>query len=235
VNATLVVAFWRQRLTSPIRLALLLAAFGFPLLGVVVAHGSLSMLGDSAGLTLIFAVGMIGQDVSSGVLQLLFARPVRRMEYVASRWFAVGAAASIVGALQIALSLMALAARGGAPPAQDAALFVLQRVLESFGLAAVFALLSTLIGSVGDLALYALGTITTGLVEWGAQMQGWTLLARVTGELQGFLTPKLPLAQLIAGSPIPLFPFVSYLSTVTLCLALAVLVMNRKELSYASG
>ena len=40
------------------------------------------------------AAGTIGQDVSSGVLQLLFARPVRRSEYVLSRWIGIVALVS---------------------------------------------------------------------------------------------------------------------------------------------
>ncbi|TMQ71594.1 MAG: hypothetical protein E6K81_09690, partial [Candidatus Eisenbacteria bacterium] len=98
MNLTLLLATWRQRLMSPIRVVLLGGLLVVPLLGVAFVHGAgLSILGDSVGLTLVFAVGMIGQDVSSGVLQLLFARPVRRPEYVWSRWLATGLAATAVG------------------------------------------------------------------------------------------------------------------------------------------
>ena len=61
------------------------------------------------------------------------------------------------------------------------------------------------------------------------------LLTRVGTELVGFMFPKPDLALLVSASPLPLFPIASYLSTVALCLALAMVVMNRKELSYASG
>ena len=93
MNATLLLSFWRQRFTSPIRLVLLAVAFGVPLLILVfMPSAGFTPLGDTTGLALIFAVGMIGQDLSSGVLQLLFARPVRRAEYVVSRWLGVGRA-----------------------------------------------------------------------------------------------------------------------------------------------
>jgi ABC-type transport system involved in multi-copper enzyme maturation permease subunit len=236
MNLTLMLSYWRQRLVSPIRVALLGALFGMPLLGVAFMHGAgLSVLGDSTGLVLVFAVGMIGQDVSSGVLQLLFARPVRRPEYVWSRWLATGLAAAAVGVLQVALAVALLSARGAAPPAQEAALFAGQRVLECFGLAAVFALLSSLIGGVGDLALYFLGTVGGGVLQMAGGAMQQPAVARAGNELMGFVTPKLDLAQIVSASPLPLFPIASYLSTVALCLALAMVVVNRKELSYASG
>ena len=49
------------------------------------------------------------------------------------------------------------------------------------------------------------------------------------------LKPGLDLAPLFHGGPVAWFAVVSYLSTVTLCLGLAVVVMNRRELSYASS
>jgi ABC-type transport system involved in multi-copper enzyme maturation permease subunit len=236
MNTTLVLSFWRQRLTSPIRLVLLAAAFGFPLLFLVfMPSAGFTPLGDATGLVLIFAVGMIGQDLSSGVLQLLFARPVRRAEYVVSRWLGVGLAAAMVGVAQVVLASAILAGRGAAPHAQDALLFAGQRALEAFGLAAVFALLSSLIGGVGDLALYFLGTIVAGVLNMAAQAKGWMTVARAASELQAFLTPRLDLHQLIATSPVPFHPIVSYASTVAVCLALAMLAIGRKELSYASS
>lgn len=235
MNPTLVVALWRQRLTSPIRVVLLAMAFGFPLLTVAFTRGSLTMLGDSTGLVLIFAVGMIGQDLSSGVLQLLFARPVRRFEYVVSRWIAVGAAASAIGLAQAGLGFILLGARGAAPPVNELMLFAAQRVLGSFGIAAVFALLSSVIGGVGDLALFFAGFIIGQVVVMVAGAKGWTVLTRAGQEFQAFLMPDLDLPRLLSASTIPLFPIASYLSSVALALALAVWVMNRKELSYASS
>jgi len=235
MNPVLVTSFWRQRLTSPIRVVLLGLAFGFPLLGAAFMHAGLSSLGDSVGITLIFAVGMIGQDVSSGVLQLLFARPVRRIEYVVSRWLAVGTAAAAVGLLQVLIAWAILSAYPNAPTTAQLGMFVGSRVLECFGIAAVFTMLSCLIGGVGDLAIYFVGTVLGGVLELVAQTQHWTVLSRAASELAGFLTPKLNLATLAATSPLPFFPIVSFVSTIALCLVVAVAVMNRKELSYASG
>jgi ABC-type transport system involved in multi-copper enzyme maturation permease subunit len=234
MNPTLVAAFLRQRLTSPIRLALLGLFFALPVLTATFMRTGLAPLGDSNTLVMIFAAGMIGQDVSSGVLQLLFARPVRRWEYVFSRWMAVGGAATIVGLLQVLAASALLAARGAAPEPGDVAMFAAHRVLECFGLAAVFAMLSSLVGGVGDLGLYLVGTLVAAIAQMVAQFQGWAFLARASSEWMAFLTPKLDLSQLAGASSVPLFPIASYLSTVALSLCLAVVFVNRKEFSYAA-
>src|SRR5919198_2264006 len=120
MNATLIVASIRQRLSSPIRMALLAALFVFPLLPVAFAPAAgLWFLGDSLGIALVLAAGAIGSDVSAGVLLLLFARPVRRSEYVLSRWCALGLGAALVRLGQIAIATAILAARGSAPAARD--------------------------------------------------------------------------------------------------------------------
>jgi len=142
VNTTLITALWRQRLASPVRLVLLGTLFGIPLLPILFMQGAgFSVLGNSQGLVLVLGAGMIGQDVSSGVLQLIYARPVRRPEYVVSRWLGVAFAGSALSLLQVALASGFMAAHGAPPAARDAVMFAGARVLESFGLAAVLALL----------------------------------------------------------------------------------------------
>lgn len=235
MNRVLIVALWRQRLTSPLRVVVLGFMLLVPLLIVAASRAAgLSPLGDAVGLVLVLGVGAIGQDVSSGVLQLLFARPVRRSEYVLSRWLAIGIGASALALSQIVLAWAILAA-GGAPPApQDVALFAAGRILETFGIGAVLVLLSSLIAGYGDLAIYVLATMAAGMIGMVGQFRSSPALARAGEELHGFLVPRIDLAQALVGSP-PWFEITSWLSTVTLCLALAILVMNRKELSYASG
>lgn len=236
MNAPLMIAFWRQRLTSPIRVALLGAITGFPLLGIVFMRGAgLSVLGDSQGAVLVLGAGMIGQDVSNGVLQLLFARPVRRPDYVVSRWLGVAIAASAVALLQLAAAVALMAARGATPPAQEVLLFGAARVLQSFGLAAVLALLSSLIPGFGDLALYLLSSMVFGVVQMVGRFKGWGWVDRLGAELLASLQPSIDVARLIEASPLPWYPIVAYASTVTLCLALAIVAVNRRELSYASG
>lgn len=236
MNLTLATTLWRQRLTSPVRMAILAMLTGMPLLGVAFMPGAgLALLGGAQGLILTLGAGMIGQDLSSGVLQLLFARPVRRSEYVVSRWLGVGAAAAAISLLQLAIACGLLAGRGALPTAQEIVIFGGGRLLESFGLAAVLALFSSLIGGFGDLGIYLLVNLGAGIVQMAGQVKQWLWLARAGAEINGALTPTIDLVRLVTATPMPWYPIVSYASTVVLCLALAIVVVNRKELSYASG
>jgi ABC-type transport system involved in multi-copper enzyme maturation permease subunit len=236
VNATLIVTLWRQRLTSPVRMAVVGMLSITPLFGIAFMPGvGLGPLGNAQGLILALGAGLIGQDVSSGVLQLLCARPVRRPEYVVSRWLGVALAGIVVSLLQLGIAAAVLSVRGMAPSAQQVVLFAAGRTIECLGLAAVLTLCSSLIGGVGDLAIYLLGNLGMTILQMVAQVKQWHGLARVAGEIQASLTPTIDLQRQIAATPMPWFPIVSYVSTVTLCLAIAIVVVNRRELSYASS
>ncbi len=235
MNTTLLIGLWRQRLASPIRAVILALMLLLPPAGIALIRGlGLSTLGDGFPLTLVFAVGMIGQDVSSGVLQLILARPVRRSDYVLTRWLAVGLGASAASVAQTLLAWAAMATHDLAPTLGVIAQFTLGRELEIFGLAATMALLSCLIGGVGDLALFALVSVLGGLLGLIGQFRHSDLLIALSHELGALTSPRIEMAQLASGHP-SWFAIATYASNLTLCLLVAIVVMNRKELSYASG
>jgi ABC-type transport system involved in multi-copper enzyme maturation permease subunit len=197
-------------------------------------HGlDLGALGDVTPLAMVFAVGMIGQDVSSGVLQLLLARPVRRWEYVLSRWLSVAIGASAASLLQVALGYGVMAARGAAPEIGVVAQLVAAREIQIVGVAATMALLSSLIGGIGDLAIYAGLTIGGGVMTMIGQFRHSESLLGLGQEIGALVSPKIELAQIATGA-ISWFAIATWASNLTICLLLAILVMNRKELSYAS-
>jgi hypothetical protein len=68
-----------------------------------------------------------------------------------------------------------------------------------------------------------------------AQTRGWTVADRVLVELQRTLKPELTFLWISGHAGQLWSPYVAALSTVTLALALAILVVNRRELSYAAG
>jgi ABC-type transport system involved in multi-copper enzyme maturation permease subunit len=235
VNRTLLLGFWRQRLASPIRVVILsLIVLTPPALGFVIKGLPISSLGDVIPLVMVLAVGMIGQDISSGVLQLILARPVRRSEYVLSRWVSVAIGASVLSLLQIGLFWALTLARGSGPSLDALATLAVDRELQIFGVAATMALLSSLIGGVGDLAVYALLTIFGGIVGMIGQMRQSEVVVWVGHEIGSLVSAKIEVAQIVAGSP-SWFALATYASNLTLCLLLAILILNKKELSYASG
>jgi ABC-2 type transport system permease protein len=236
MNQTLMIALMRQRLASPVRLALLSFAFGMPLLFALATPGvGFTVLGDGYVLTLVIAAGVIGQDVSSGVLQLVLARPVTRGEYVVSRWLAIGLMSALLVIVQVVLCALALSMRHAAPEPGDALGLIGDNILCGFGAAAVITLFSSLLAGLGDLALLLIaGFIASGLQGIG-QFTHSAVAARAGLEVQNFVVPHLPVSQLFRSGDVPWFAIVSYFSTVTLCLALAIVAVNRKELSYAAS
>jgi ABC-type transport system involved in multi-copper enzyme maturation permease subunit len=234
VNRELIVAFWRQRVSSAFRMAFLLLLFGFPLLmTAAMPLGGLGIVRDAVGITMVLAAGMIGQDVSSGVLQLLFARPVRRSEYVLSRWLAVAFAAGVVAVLQIALAWLIVTARGAPLESSTVLLTMLQRVIEVIQITAVMAMLSSLANGVSDLALWFAATVLGGILQLAAQMKGWGWIGRVGAEINRIVGPDVGLVALARGTG-GWSDLVTTLSIAALALLIAVVLVNRKELSYAT-
>ena len=236
MNLTLVQSFLRQRLTSPLRLVMLGFGFVSPL-GIVAFTRQLGTLEGSAGwFALILAAGAIGQEVSSGVLTLTFARPVTRPAYVFSRWAGAGGFAAALGLAQIAAGLMAIAARGGPlPPGAAVTALAIECVLLALTSAAVMVMLSSLVNGLGDVAIWAMGTTLATFAGAIAQSRNWTALERAAQEVQLTLMPSLHVGWLFgAGDPQP-YALIAVLSTLAASLAVAVWVVNRKELSYAAG
>jgi ABC-type transport system involved in multi-copper enzyme maturation permease subunit len=236
MNLTLVLATLRQRFTSPIRLLIVLLFGWMPMIPILMApRAGFAALGDCYFLALALATGMIGQDLSSGTLQLLLARPVTRAQYVFSRWGAVAAGTFLITVLQALVAALIMTLRGAPVPWGEAALLLGNSALLALGTAAVMALLSTLAAGLGDLGLLFMIFLSAQVLEKVGMFKSWEWLVRGAGELLRALKPELDLAPFFHGGPVAWLAVVSYLSTVTLCLGLAVVVMNRRELSYASS
>jgi ABC-type transport system involved in multi-copper enzyme maturation permease subunit len=236
MNGALILAMLRQRAASPVRLALLAFLFIMPLLFAAAAPTvGLSVLGDNYGMILVLAAGLIGQDLSSGVLQLLFARPVTRSSYVLSRWLAVCLASVGLCIAQALLCSLVLSLRGAPPDLRTLLLVIGDNAFLTLGLVAVVTLFSTLLGGFGDLAILLVLTVSGKIMEVISQASNSPILGRVGTEIENFVLPKISLAQILGTTDIQWFMITSYASTLSLCLALAIVVMNRRELSYASS
>jgi hypothetical protein len=214
---------------------LMLAAMWMPAVGFSVLTMSLAAVkGSGYFFALVLAAGAIGQDVSSGVLQLTFARPVKRSTYVLSRWFAAGAGGAVLGLLQLAATALLLGARGAWPGPLPLVSLALGDIVMAFTAAAVMVGLSSLVGGLGDLALFALATISLQLASGVAGLRGWTLAHTLLDEAQRTLQPRVDFAWL-AGQGAPAWTdLVTAVSTTALFLLVAIVVLNRKELSYAA-
>ena len=236
MNLAIILATLRQRFTSPMRLVFLAVLGSASMLPILLSPGSgFALLGDCYFMVLTLAAGMIGQDVSSGTIQLALARPVTRAQYVFSKWLAVAAGTWFVVVLQAVAAALLMAARGAPVPWSGAALFLANNALVALGAAAVMALLSALVPGLGDLGLLFLTFVSAQVLAGIGSSRSVGALVRAAEELQRFLKPQLEIGPIVHGGPVSWFAVVSYFSTVTLCLALAIVVMNRRELSYASS
>ena len=235
MNGTLIAAFLRHRMTTPIRLVFLIVAAFFPLLFIAAAPAmGFTPMADSFAFALIFGAGMIGQDVSSGVLQLLFARPVRRDVYVISRWLAASFGAAAVAVVQVGLATLILSARGATPEAGTVAITAANHIASAFGATAPLLLLSALVAGLADIGLLFLLYTCAGILQAAGGGLGSALVSRAGQEIQAFMNPTIDFARILSGSP-SWYSVIAYVSTVTLSIALAIVLVNRKELSYASS
>jgi ABC-type transport system involved in multi-copper enzyme maturation permease subunit len=233
---TVIWTFVRERAHSPMRLILCAVLFGFSMIQVLftgslaaVDKGALGMFG------LVLAAGLIGQEVSSGVLTLAFARPLKRMDWVLGRWLGASACAAALIVLHVALAFAVAFARHGEPTLALAAQKLCEGVLGASGAAAVLLMFSALVPGLGDLGLLLLGNIAGSVlgVVGGHYQLPW--LVRAGTEISDFLRASIDLAPFFGGGTISWFQVASYLSTVAICLVVAIHAVNRKELSYAAG
>jgi len=235
VNATLFVTALRQRFTSPIRLVLVAAVFAFPLMFMLFfPQIGLHAIQSGTLYAFLLGAGLIGQETSSGVMQLLFARPVRRWEYVTSRWLAIAAAIAGLVAAQIALASLILLARGAAPDLADVLFSFGDQVLPALATLSVLVLFSSLISGIGDVAAIILSFISGQVLQAMGQFTRHESVTRAGQEIIRFVAPQISLEAVHGLDSVPWFEWVSYLSTISLCLAVAVLLINAREISYAS-
>lgn len=178
---------------------------------------------------------MIGQDLRSGVLQLVFARPLRRSTYVLQKWLAAAlgsALSSIVTVLIGALMVLALGSR--VTPAELLQLLG-SCVLLAVSLSAVLTFLSSIFTGYGDCAIWVAGMGASQIVAGLAASKRWPIVERVAEEVSRFLMPVLDLGDPLGAWSLSWFSIISYASTTTLCLALAIAIVNGRELSYAQS
>lgn len=233
MNPTIFVTTLRQRFSSRIRLLLVAVVFLFPVAFAAMARelGTTPARGGPVFAWLLGA-GILGQESASGVFQLLFARPIRRWEYVVSRWLAVIAGAGALMLLQLAI--IAFVSGSRAPAMHEILIQGADQLLAIAGTTSVILLFSSFLSGVGDVLGMLLATFAAQILGFVGQLRQSEAIIRTRDELVRFLGPELPIGPLTAGGHFPWFDVVSYFSTITLCLVVAIWVLNQREISYAS-
>ncbi len=229
----------RQRFTSVVSLLLLATTVTLTMAAIAAApsRGLDPVRSGTAVVVFVLVLGggIIGQDLRSGVLQLVFVRPVKRSTYVLNKWLAVALGSALMSSANVALGTALLSALGAGVPVTDAAKVCGTCVLLAASLSAVLTLLSAAFLGLGDCAIWIATMGSSQIVSGIAASKNWPLVGRVADEATRFLMPMLDLTDPVGAWSLSWFSVTSYGSTVTLSLVGAIWIMNRRELSYALG
>ena len=224
--------------------------------GVVIALSVLSLLTafqvivtgsghplESGGFValLILAAASVSKDSSSGALQMILARPIRRVEYLFGRYcgillgYSIYLAVTAAVALTLSPLLDAVLGRGGSAGALafgDVARSAAGALLSAALLAAVLLFFSTFLRGYGDILAYFLLSILLGAPDAlaGALRKPWLLkLGAIAREN---VLPHVDWDEVLLGRGVLSAATGQYALALTGYLALAAWVFSRREFSY---
>jgi ABC-type transport system involved in multi-copper enzyme maturation permease subunit len=210
---------------EPVRmLVCVMAAF---LLGSVLGPTPPSLMGGL--FALLFGAGIIGNEATSGTLALAFTRPIRRRDYVVAKWAAVSVAAAIATLTTIALGIW----RNHMPPVDQLELAVIEQLLTIGGTSIVVVLFSAATRGYSDVGIWITGFILASLLRLYGTATNASWEVRVGKDVQELLLPTIDMQMVRNAVDMPLFAIVSYCATVVMAFAVAVVLLNRRDLSYA--
>lgn len=223
MNLTIFATALRERLSNRIRIGFL----AFLVMVEIVKNLGSSTLPEPSITTLyglILGGTIVSGDVASGVLHLVWSRPVSRTSYCLAKWGALATATWLASLVGFGIAL----ATGHGATLDVIGQAVLARLAAAVGIAAVLVLFSSLLPRLGDVALWvALELVVLNIGQWlspdlyPATCYLASVVSTILWPASSFAT-----ADVVSGA-------VAYLSTVVGSLALASLVLARKELSYA--
>ena len=233
MNRELFLATFEQRLKSPVRMTLSAMLVFFTAIGFLMTRGAgIANTPHGYLLGLIFAGGVLGQEFSSGVPHLTFTRPVPRHVYVLSRWAAVCAVAVLWTLVPFVTAFFMTAT------APTVLLGMLEASLQAVGIASVVLGLSAGLPGLADLGgLAAVGMIQNAARVAGAIAQDAKVAAfagMTVSYVDAWFAPHLVLSAAAYGQALSPHAVFQYASTVVFWLVVAVLLVNRKQLSYAT-
>ncbi|HMO22297.1 MAG TPA: hypothetical protein PKC98_15175, partial [Candidatus Melainabacteria bacterium] len=166
-----------------------------------------------------------------GILPLTFSRPLKRIEYILSKWLAVSSMVAILAILNDLIHWMILS-KGSLEMLQSVEPCIfLNTVTAALGSTAIIMLFSSLVPGIADIGIILLiGVIATITMLINHYWKvAWAI--NVAAVLLSILSPHVDLSTL-SGTYEVIEAFGIYLSTVFTALFLATYFVNRKELSY---
>jgi hypothetical protein len=199
--------------------------------------------------TLLWGVGVIGREVQHGTIALVLARPITIADYVFSKWFSVGLAASLCAVQAVWIDHIISSVNCPTLLFQPEVFYNgLERVFLCFGTAAFLCFTSAFASGLKDLALlggfgFCLLLAQAAESILNSMAFSWISPYRDTmgdaakifsSALIELFYPYVPVSLFMAGNFSAIGSLISYFTVITCCLSLAIWSLNRKEFSYAA-
>lgn len=235
MNRTIILATLKERFSTPTRWYSVVLLFALPIWW---AHSVPAQAGNpvqslwGALLVWLLGTGIIGEEISGGTILLVLSRPVRRWEYVVSKWAALALLTAVIVLVQaLAIGAIQVEHRALIEPFVFAGT-VLSSLMLGLGSAAVLVFFSVLIPSGREIS----GVGVVYLIGWLLKIFGplfqHPALGRAGEEVLALLYPAVTFTP---GAGVPWVAVTQWASSTTIALLAAVVALNRKELSYAAG
>jgi len=259
MNRAVCITTWREFKANKVRVILLTLLFLGPIVMFTLQRCSspeglnrdlLSHPLMASFFTLLWASGVIGREVQNGTIALVLARPITIANYVISKWFAVGFAASLC-ALEAVFCEHIISAVN-CPSllwAPEVLANAFERVILCFGTAAFLVLLSSLVSGLKDLALlagfgfafvlynafastvYGLAISRGHMIDSNFALHFGRLIENL---FVAILFPYVPLSVFFSGNFFAYGPVISLVTLIACCLSISIWVLTHREFSYAA-
>ena len=189
---------------------------------------------------LVLGAGSVSRDATSGALQMILSRPIRRTAYLAGRYagILVSLAAFLLGAVAIAAAVHALLGRlsteAGRPefPAEAAALGAGHAFLAGALLAAALLFFSTFLRGFGDVLAVVLFTILFMSMQSLGRMLNAPVLAGFGRVASENVAPSVAWDQVFHGQSVFGEPTGRYVLALVGYWTLAAAIFCRRQFSY---
>jgi ABC-2 family transporter protein len=230
--------FLRQRFGNPI-VAVTLVVLAL-LIGVTIVSSGTRAGTSSAFLALvILAARSVSKDASSGALQMILARPLRRTQYLYGRYAGILCAYAaflvLCGVFAALLAVAALPAlRVPTPPFDPRVLLrgLAGSLLGAVLFSAVLLFFSTFLPGYGDVLAYFLVAILLSLPEALGQALKTPWLGDAARVAHQNLLPEVDWDAVLGGQDVLGAPTGRWVLAVVVFLAAAALVFRRREFAY---
>ena len=226
--------FVRQKFGSGGLVAALAVLALLEVLGLV-SRGADRGLGMANWAILVVAAASVSRDVSSGALQMILSRPIRRTEYLFGRYFGILAAYALFLVVTCLLTLLVAAVMpaGTRPAAADLSAGTLAvaaggAFLSGALQASILLFFSTFLPGIADL----LGLLLVYLVLNLPQMASAPWLRNAAERARENMLPAVEWNEVLRGHGVLGAATGRWVFALTVYLAMAAVVFSRRELPY---